>query len=1414
MRRFRTLVKTTLPLALLAAGGLLLIAQAPKPAPKPAAAEDSAPRDPNSKILKALYVGGGCCHDYDTQKLLIKAGLEARANIEVDIVHQGGTTTDAMIDLYKDPDWAAGYDVVLHHECFAAVKDKDFVDGILKPHRDGVPAVVIHCAMHCYRVDDDRWFKFCGVRSHGHGKHYPHEVLNVNAAHPVMETFPAGWWSPQGELYHVAEVYETTTPLATSKDTEQGQDHLSVWANDYEGTRVFGTTLGHHNEVFEAPEFMELLTRGTLWAAGKLDDDHLKPFTPKSMMKPVDLARGKAATASSEETTKQNFAPKAFDGDPGTRWCASGASFPQWLQVDLEKPQKITGVAISWESKNRKYDHTISTSLDGRNWSALAGETEARYVKVDVSGSNGGGWASIWDFEVHGTEMVEVKPELAAAAGSQEAELLKTVKVPADFEATIFAAPPAVNYPTFVCATPEGVVFVSQDKNGSLARDPMRGSILRCEDLDGDGRADQVNRFVANVDSPRGLEWDGEWLYCLRPPHLSRYRDTDGDNVADEEQLLVEGIAFGFADRPADHTSNGITLGVDGWIYCAIGDFGFMNAKGTDGTELQFRGGGVVRVRPDGSGLHLFSRGTRNIYEIAVGPTLEAFTRDNTNDGGGWDVRLHHFTGLDHHGYPSLYMNFADEIVQPLRDYGGGSGVGSVWIDEPGYPEGYQNVPCTVDWGPGWVYVHDLDPYGATFTEVAQREFVNVPRATDATIAATGELFVSSWKGGQFKYDGENVGYVARVQPQGHAARAVPDFKKTGVAELVALLEDDSFTVRRFAQFELLRRGLDETAAAKLIEMVSRTESEASAAAGLFTLHLGGKEVAPGDLAAPMKKFPEVATRFLAEVGKPVDDPALEIVASSPAVRLEIVRWLAATADGPDTLLDMTADDDPVVRHTAINALAQTEAVETCLASLDNPAFGELHPGAFGALQQLHRKDVVDGLLGRLDRATGDLRSGILKTLARLYFKEGEWAKESWGTRPDTSGPYYKRVTWEESERVAQALRAALADAQTDKAALLAEISRNQIDLDDSIPTAIKLAADDPGLEKSLVDLLIKKGQTPREAIPVLTRAATSEDRPGDLRLNAARCLAKADDEAAFKTAFDLSMKRDQIESIPHVKNSLRDDVFNNPGNENRYETILGIARGDDEKAGTLAWGLLLKLSDKQPLAPETKGEIETAIKTARTVPAQLTRLLNAIGETKHGRSKDIVVSAAADGNPAVAKAAQAAAKALKIELGAPAKPAGPLIATLKPGDVLNQVEKIKGDPARGEILFTQQICATCHTVKADEPLKGPFLGNIAQTYKRRELAEMILEPNKSLAQGFKTNLFELNDGSLILGFVSKESAGEIEVRDATGKPVTLKPADIKKRTESEVSIMPPGLVNNLSVEDLAALLAYLESKK
>jgi hypothetical protein len=174
----------------------------------------------------------------------------------------------------------------------------------------------------------------------------------------------------------------------------------------------------------------------------------------------------------------------------------------------------------------------------------------------------------------------------------------------------------------------------------------------------------------------------------------------------------------------------------------------------------------------------LFANGTRNILEAAVSPLLDLFARDNTNDGGGWDVRFHHFSGYTEHGYPRLFKNFSGDYLEPLMDYGGGSGCGAAWIDEPGIPARWNNAPFTADWGREWVYHHGLKAKGATYS-VSQDEFVRLPRVTDLDVDANSAVYALSWKGASFTWVGPEVGFVVRMTPKGYVPPALP-----GIASL------------------------------------------------------------------------------------------------------------------------------------------------------------------------------------------------------------------------------------------------------------------------------------------------------------------------------------------------------------------------------------------------------------------------------------------------------------------------------------------------------------------------------------------------------------------------------------------------------------------------------------------------------
>ena len=223
-----------------------------------------------AKPLKALLVTGGCCHDYTAQKKIIPEGISARANVEWTIVHEGDDR-EHQISIYSNPDWAKGYDVVVHNECYGYVKDVAFVERIAAPHKAGLPAVFLHCSSHSYRMaETDEWRQVIGIKSMKHEKRGDLTVKTVDAKHPVMMGFPAEWPNPQDECYMNEKVWPTVTPLATAYGVETKKDHVVIWVNTYGKGRSFTTTLGHTNATMESPVYLDLVSRGLLWACDKL----------------------------------------------------------------------------------------------------------------------------------------------------------------------------------------------------------------------------------------------------------------------------------------------------------------------------------------------------------------------------------------------------------------------------------------------------------------------------------------------------------------------------------------------------------------------------------------------------------------------------------------------------------------------------------------------------------------------------------------------------------------------------------------------------------------------------------------------------------------------------------------------------------------------------------------------------------------------------------------------------------------------------------------------------------------------------------------------------------------------------------------------------------------------------------------
>ena len=146
--------------------------------------------------------------------------------------------------------------------------------------------------------------------------------------------------------------------------------------------------------------------------------------------------------------------------------------------------------------------------------------------------------------------------------------------------------------------------------------------------------------------------------------------------------------------------------------------------------------------------------------------------------------------------------------------------------------------------------------------------------------------------------------------------------------------------------------------------------------------------------------------------------------------------------------------------------------------------------------------------------------------------------------------------------------------------------------------------------------------------------------------------------------------------------------------------------------------------------------------------------------------------------------------------------------------DVILVVGDLKGDPAVGKALFISQGCIACHAIEAGQVMKGPFMGQIGSIMNRDQIVESILKPNASISQGFASVQITTNDGKYFMGFITAESAQELTIRDIAGTATKLEKKNIKERKELENSMMPAGLANSLSYEELASLVNYLAQQK
>ena len=149
----------------------------------------------------------------------------------------------------------------------------------------------------------------------------------------------------------------------------------------------------------------------------------------------------------------------------------------------------------------------------------------------------------------------------------------------------------------------------------------------------------------------------------------------------------------------------------------------------------------------------------------------------------------------------------------------------------------------------------------------------------------------------------------------------------------------------------------------------------------------------------------------------------------------------------------------------------------------------------------------------------------------------------------------------------------------------------------------------------------------------------------------------------------------------------------------------------------------------------------------------------------------------------------------------------------MNPQDIL----ALQGIVKKGRALFTTAAgvqCRNCHKIGNVGKQLGPPLDEIAKKYDRAKLLESMLEPSKTVDKKFVSFLIETKRGRVFAGLLAKQTDQQIVLRDATNKEIVISAEDIELIVPQRKSLMPELLLRDLTAQEVADLLAYLETLK
>jgi putative membrane-bound dehydrogenase-like protein len=933
-----------------------------------------------------------------------------------------------------------------------------------------------------------------------------------------------------------------------------------------------------------------------------------------------------------------------------------------------------------------------------------------------------------------------------------------TFTLPEGFTIELAAGPPLVNRPITAAFDDQGRLYVG-DSSGSndkvqvqLEQKPHR--IIRLTGETGNGKFDSATVFADKMMFPEGTMWLDGSLYVAAAPSIWKLTDTTGRGVADKrEEWFKGGTLTGCAND-----LHGPYRGPDGWIYWCKGAFAKQTYERPGKPPFVTRASHVFRARPDGTGIEpVMTGGMDNPVGLAFTPGGELIVSGTFFQhpaGGRRD-------GLIHAVYGGVYGKDHDVVYEhpwtgpslmPIMTHlGPAAPAGMIRYDSAAFGREYKDNLFVALFNLHKVTRHVLIPTGATFTTRDEDFLVsnNVDfHPTDVVEDADGSLLVID-TGGWYK--------LCCPTSQFHK----PDV--LGAIYRVRRKEGRSGEPAGLSRRD--KPGGSPVHTASLADSDYTVRQRAIHDIALLRDHTEMQELLRL-LACPSPQNCRAAAEALGRIGDKSAVRALLAALATPTDRIleHSLTYALIEIGDRDSIAAGLKSDNPRVRRAALTALDQMPG-----GRLDvSPVIAELN-AADTAL-----KETAWWIVGHHPE-WGEQVAKVLR--------ERITTKMSPAERDDLARQLAKLAK-------STSIQNLLADQLTEPAARrIALHAMSQANLRPTTQRWIDALAE--LLKSPEVDWLadavrtVRTFNAPKAKVGALGQAlrgvADNPRLPAEVRTNALAAVPGG-----------------LLAVSPALFDFLRDQL--------RPERSIAVR--------TTAAEVLSK-------AKLTKAQLLTlcdAVKSAG--PLEVERLLDAFSQSTDDAVGQALIAAMKASNHTGLRVAAVRPRLTKFG-PAVQKQAEELYAALN-SDEAQQRAKLEsllstlgtGDMRRGQTVFHSQkaACSSCHAVGYVGGTLGPDLTKIGSVRSERDLLESIVFPSASFVRSYEPVVVTTKSGKQHNGLLRKDAADEVVVATAADQEVHVPRDDVDEIQPSTVSVMPAGLDQQVSKQELADLIAFLRA--